>query len=111
MQNKGTKIKLVLKSPVRRKTFFPKGYKRSSFGIDFRYLSSGKKKLCDFAYLSYETILSFVRFLKISNIHMDTQTVLSHDSYVWSGGKLASNIMFDQRIPTLLGDKNFISHK
>ena len=64
MQNKGTKIKLVLKSPIRRKTFFPKGYKRSSFGIDFRYLSSGKKKLCDFAYLSYETILTFVRFLK-----------------------------------------------
>ena len=43
MQNKGTKIKLVLKSPIRRKTFFPKGYKRSSFGIDFRYLSFGKK--------------------------------------------------------------------
>ena len=42
---------------------------------------------------------------------MDTKTVLSHDSYVWSGGKLASNIMFDHRIPTLLEGKNFISHK
>ena len=33
-------MKLVLEIPIRRKTFFAKGYKRSYFGIDFRYLSS-----------------------------------------------------------------------
>ena len=42
---------------------------------------------------------------------MDTKTTLSRDRYVWSGGKPASNTMFDHGIPTLLGGKNFIISK
>ena len=62
MQNKGTKIKLVLKSPIRRKTFLRDTKEvPSELILDICNL---EKKRCDFAYLSYETILTFVRFLK-----------------------------------------------
>ena len=46
-------------------------------------------------------------------IHVDTKTVVSHDRYVWNGGKLASNIMFldDHTMPKLSGGKNFITCK
>ena len=66
MLNKGTKIKLVLKSLIRRKTFFSKGYKRSSFGIDFRYLSARIKNYVTLLILTMKQFYHFAVWYQTS---------------------------------------------